>query len=108
MLNHKLEELEQEETAVKQRIKPYEQSLKPASLHKLKKMQNFFDEAKPKEQNITMHPEGGKRDKPLFNNLPKISKSSLNVARHSELPAESASLEKAGKEGKEMKSMSTA
>jgi hypothetical protein len=100
MLNQKLEELDQEETAVKQRIKPYEQSLKPASLHKLKKMQNFFEDGKPKEQNTILHPEGVRRDKPLFNNLPKISKSNLNVARHSELPAESASLEKVGKEGK--------
>lgn len=92
MLNQKLEELEQEETAVKQRIKPYEQSLKPASLHKLKKMQNFFEEGRPKEHSTTLHPDTVKRDRPLFNNLPKISKSNFNATRHSELAAEGASL----------------
>jgi hypothetical protein len=57
-------------------------------------MQNFFEQDRPKEHSNNLNPDGAKKDRPLFNNLPKISKSNLNVARHSEVPAERGSLEK--------------
>jgi hypothetical protein len=104
MLNQKLEELDQGEAATKQRIKPYEQSLKPASLHKLKKMQNFFDDPRPRDQHATLHPDPARREKTLFNNLPKISKSNQDMGRNSELPLEGSSVEKE----KDTKSISVA
>jgi hypothetical protein len=82
MLNQKLTQLELEEQNAKCRIKPYEQSLKPASLHKLRKMQNFFEDSRAREQNNTVQPDAFKRETTMFNNLPKISKSNQNIGRN--------------------------
>ena len=43
MLDKKINELDQQSESSNIKIKPYEKTLKPASLYKLKKMQTFFE-----------------------------------------------------------------
>ena len=46
MLNNKLRQIDNDQSKLKIKVKPYEQSLKPSSLHKFKKLQTFFKDSK--------------------------------------------------------------
>lgn len=80
MLTQKLEEIERSQDNLSNKVKPYEQTLKPSSLHKLKTVQHYFQ-----EQSTNRLSRNGKKLDKSYKNLPNIAKTTLTIHRSKEL-----------------------